>query len=204
VPNVLAAQGGLDRFWRTIEQGIHNGAIIEGPLFGMGVNPDAIIPSPDQFDFYSGGGLDITCLGLGEMDAEGNVNVAHLNHRLVGPGGFIDISQNARKVVFCGTFDAKGGQIEVAKGRLTVVRPGAIHKLVARVEKITFSGAQALKSGQEVVYVTERAVFRLTPEGVELAEVAPGVDLERDILACMDFHPVIKSPKTMNPEIFEP
>ena len=202
VPNMLAAGGEIGNYWLTIEQGLHNGAIIEGPLFGCGVNPAAVVASPDQFDFYSGGGLDIACLGMGELDEAGNVNVSYLNGRLVGPGGFIDISQNARKVVFCGTFDTKGTRLAIGDGRLTVETPGRIRKLVDHVAAVTFSGAQALKNGQQVAYVTERAVFRLTDDGVELTEIAPGVDLERDILACMDFLPIVRDPGTMDPDIF--
>jgi len=202
VPNMLAERGDGAGCWLTIEQGIHNGAIIEGPLFGAGVNPDAIVSSLDQFDFYSGRGLDITCLGMGEMDAEGNVNVSHLNGRLIGPGGFIDISQNARKVVFCGTFDTKGSKVEVVDGGLRVLQPGHIRKLVGKVENITFSGAQARRQGQEVVYVTERAVFKLRDGGVELTEIAPGVDLDRDILGAMDFAPIVAAPRIMDPALF--
>lgn len=203
VPNMLAEQGDSGLCWLTIEQGIHNGAIIEGPLFGAGVNPDVILNAIDQFDFYSGRGLDIACLGMGEMDAEGNVNVSHLNGRLVGPGGFIDISQNARKVAFCGTFDTKGSRVEVADGKLRVLQSGRVHKLVREVAKVTFSATQARSQGQEVIYITERAVFRLVEHGVEVTEIAPGVDLQRDILANMDFEPIINAPRTMKPALFD-
>jgi len=202
VPNMMAENPEAGRCWLTIEQGIHNGAIIEGPLFGAGVNPDVIVSSLDQFDFYSGQGLDIACLGMGEMDAEGNVNVSHLNGRLIGPGGFIDISQNARKVVFCGTFDTKGGKAEMADGGLRIVQPGRIRKLVRQVENVTFSGAQARRQGQEVVYVTERAVFRLRDDGIELTEIAGGIDLQRDVLGAMDFTPIVAAPRVMDPALF--
>ena len=131
-----------------------------------------MIDGPSQFDFYSGGGLDIAFLGFGEIDAAGNVNVSKLGGVTVGPGGFIDIAQNASKVVFCGTFDAKGTQLEIGGGKLRIGKHGEVTKLVNNVEQITYSGPEALKRGQEVVYVTERAVFRLTPKG-------PGADRSR-------------------------
>ena len=152
-----------------------------------------MIDGPSQFDFYSGGGLDIAFLGFGEIDAIGNVNVSKLGGVTVGPGGFIDIAQNARKVVFCGTFDAKGTRARAsASGKLRIARHGEVVKLVDEVEQITYSGREALKRGQEVVYVTERAVFRLTDKGVTLTEVAPGIDLRRDVLERMKFAPLIE------------
>jgi acyl CoA:acetate/3-ketoacid CoA transferase len=150
-----------------------------------------MIDGPSQFDFYSGGGLDIAFLGFGEIDAIGNVNVSKLGGMTVGPGGFIDIAQNARKVVFCGTFDAKGTDLEIGGGRLAIKRNGEVAKLVKQVEQITYSGREAVRRGQEVVYVTERAVFRLTDKGVALIEVAPGVDIKKDVLARMQFEPHI-------------
>ena len=202
--NMIAEHGDLDRYWLTIEQGSHNGAIVDGSLFGMAVNPAAIMASVDQFDFYSGGGIDITFLGMGEADAEGNVNVSKLNGRIVGPGGFVDISQNARKVVFCGTFEAKGLDVEVLDGGLRIVRPGSVRKFVGAVDHLTFSGNFARTRGCEVVYVTERAVFRLTEAGMELTEVAPGVDLRSDILERMDFAPILRDPKPMASKHFRP
>ena len=199
---MIAERGESEDYWMTIEQGIHNGAIIDGPIFGAAVNPEVIVSSVQQFDFYSGGGIDTTCLGMGEMDSHGNVNVSHLGGKLVGTGGFIDISQNASKVVFCGTFDAKGGKLEMTDTGVRVTQNGAIHKLVKDVARITFSGPEALRRGQEVVYVTERAVFQLTPDGVELVEIADGIDLDRDILGCMDFKPIVRDPKPMNASLF--
>lgn len=164
----------------------------------------AILPSLDQFEFYSGGGIDITFLGMGEMDQRGNVNVSHINGNLIGPGGFLEIAQNARKVVFCGTFDAKGSKIDVTPDGLHIAQSGQIPKLVANVEKITFSADYARQSGQEVLYITERAVFQLTAEGVELIEVAPGVNIERDILPYMAFRPIIRQPRLMDSNLFTP
>ena len=177
--------------WETVEQGIHNGKLLDGPMFGAARFPQAIIPSVDQFDFFAGGGLDIAFLGMGELDRFGNVNVSRLGGKLVGPGGFVEITQGARRVVFCGTFEARGLQVEVADGRLNISRPGQLPKLVEAVEHVTFSGPQALRNGQTVLYVTERAVFELTDAGVALIEVAPGVDVENDIVGRMAFQPII-------------
>ena len=157
--------------------------MLDDAFFGCARNADAIIPSLDQFEFYSGGGIEITFLGLGEMDQYGNVNVSHLNGNLIGPGGFLENARNARKVVFCGTFDAKGSKIDITPDGLHIAQSGRIPKLVTKVEKITFSAAYAQQSGQGAVWdITERAVFQLTAEGVELIEIAPGVEIERDIL----------------------
>jgi acyl CoA:acetate/3-ketoacid CoA transferase len=162
-----------------------------------------MIDAPSQFDFYSGGGLDIAFLGFGEADADGNVNVSKLGGVPVGPGGFIDIAQNARKVVFCGTFDAKGSEIATGDGRVRILRQGEVRKFVGRVEQITFAGRVAMDRGQQVLYVTERAVFRLTPQGMVLAEVAPGIDLRRDVLDRMGFAPLTPSePAVMPASIF--
>ena len=149
-----------------------------------------MIDGPSQFDFYSGGGLDIAFLGFGELDRHGNVNVSKLAGVTVGVGGFIDIAQNARKVVFCGVFDAKGTDISVGDGALSIRHYGAVTKLVDRVAQITFSGKQALQQGQRVIIVTERCVFEVRQSGVVLTEVAPGVDVKKDILERMDFAPI--------------
>ena len=203
VAEIIAERGHSHRYWLTIEQGIHGGRLLTGDLFGIAANPAAILPAARQFDLYSGGGLDETFLGLAEMDADGNVNVSHFGGQISGPGGFIDISQGAKKVVFCGSFDAKGTRIRAADGRLHIARHGDVRKLVGRVAGVTFSGREAIRRGQEVVYITERAVFRLTPSGVELVEIAPGVDLQRDVLSRMDFAPIVREPRLMNPEYFQ-
>jgi acyl CoA:acetate/3-ketoacid CoA transferase len=191
VAKLIAARGEVERYYQTIEHGTYGGALLDGVLFGYARNASAMLDSPSQFDFYGGGGLDIAFLGMGEVDAAGNVNASKLGGDTVGPGGFIDIAQNAAKVVFCGTFEAKGGRIDCGEGKLTVERPGEVRKLVAEVAQITFSGAQAVKSGQEAVYVTERAVFRLSADGVVLTEIAPGVDLKHDVLDRMGFRPLM-------------
>jgi acyl CoA:acetate/3-ketoacid CoA transferase len=199
VASLVAARGHGDRYVQSIEHGAYGGTLLEGSLFGYARNPAAIIDAPSQFDFYSGGGLDIAFLGFGQIDAQGNVNVSKLGGLPVGPGGFIDIAQNARRVVFCGAFDAKGARIATGDGRLGIERHGEVRKFVQHVDQVTFSGRQSLRQGQDIVYVTERAVFRLTAEGVVLAEIAPGVDLERDVLAHMDFVPLMPSPPATMP-----
>jgi propionate CoA-transferase len=199
---VIAEQGVGDDLWMSVEQGTHNGRMLDEALFGAARNPDAIVPSIEQFDFYSGGGVDVAFLGMGETDAQGNVNVSHLGGALIGPGGFIEIAQNAKKVVFCGTFDAQGARVEFADGALCVLQPGTVRKFVPRVERITFSGAVARARGQEVLYVTERAVFQLGADGLELIEVAPGIDMQGDILAHMGFTPRVTAPRTMPVHIF--
>jgi acyl CoA:acetate/3-ketoacid CoA transferase len=139
---------------------------------------------------------------MGQADAEGNVNVSHLAGNLVGPGGFIEIAQNAKKVVFCGKFDAQGSEVAFEDGRLRIVKHGKIQKFVGAVERITFSGAYARQHGQEVLYVTERCVFQLDPEGLRLIEIAPGIEIERDILPFMAFRPIIGDVKRMNHAVF--
>jgi acyl CoA:acetate/3-ketoacid CoA transferase len=199
---VVAEQGIGDQLWMSVEQGVHNGRMLDDALFGAARNADAILPSIEQFDFYSGGGIDIAFLGMGEADARGNVNVSHLGGKLIGPGGFIEIAQNAKKVVFCGTFDAAGTRLELRDGKLGILQSGKVKKFVEHVESITFSGDFARARHQEVLFVTERAVFRLAGEGLELIEAAPGVDVEKDIVAGMSFRPVIGQPRPMPPEVF--
>ncbi|MDP7619168.1 MAG: CoA-transferase [Dehalococcoidia bacterium] len=203
VASIVASEARQDRYYQTIEHGTYGGALLTGELFGYARNPSSMIDAPSQFDFYSGGGLDIAFLGFGQIDVEGNVNVSKLDGVTVGPGGFIDIAQNSRKVVFCGAFDAKGTEIKTGDGKLELVRPGEIRKFVESVDQITFSGKQALLQGQEVLYVTERAVFRLSGQGLELTETAPGVDLQKDVIEQMDFKPLMPTPPTvMDTRIF--
>lgn len=203
VAKLVAARGHLDRYYQTIEHGTYGGSLLDGILFGFARNPTAMIDGPSQFDLYSGGGLDIAFLGFGEADAAGHVNASKLGGLPVGPGGFIDIAQNARKVVFCGTFEAKGAEIETGDGAIEIKRHGGITKFVRQVEQITFSGTEAIRCGQKAIYVTERAVFELTPGGMVLTEVAPGVDVRRDVLERMDFAPLIPAePVVMSAEFF--
>lgn len=202
VASIVAARGETDLYYQTIEHGTYGGTLLTGTLFGYARNPTCMIDGPSQFDFYSGGGLDTAFLGFGELDRHGNVNVSRLGGMTVGPGGFIDIAQNARKVVFCGTFDTKGADIAVGGGKLSIRKHGEVRKLVDAVDQITFSGAQAVRQGQEVIYVTERAVFRLAPEGVVLTEVAPGVDIKADIVGRMGFAPVVPGDPAVMPSAF--
>lgn len=189
VAKLIAARGEQHRIYQTIEHGTYGGTLMDGVLFGYARNASAMLDAATQFDFYAGGGLDIAFLGFGEFDAQGNVNVSRLGGLTVGPGGFIDIAQNARKVVFCGTLAAKGVKLQTGDGQLRVREQGSVKKLVQQVEQITFSGPQSLVRGQTVLFLTERASFRLTPDGIELFEIAPGIDLQRDVLDQMAFVP---------------
>lgn len=197
IATILAARGESHKYYQTIEHGTYGGRLLTGSLFGYARNASCMIDGPSQFDFYGGGGLDIAFLGFGQVDRFGNVNASKLGGMPVGPGGFIDIAQNARKVVFVGTFDAKGADLASGDGRLTINRHGDVTKFVDAVDQITFSGQQAVRQGQEVFYVTERAVFRLGENGPVLIEVAPGVDAEADVLARMDFRPETEGPAQM-------
>jgi propionate CoA-transferase len=192
VAEVAAEERMIDLLTLTAEPGVIGGIPASGLNFGAAVNTQAIIDQPSQFDFYDGGGLDVAVLGLAQADAEGNLNVSRFGTRLAGAGGFINISQSAREVVFVGTFTAGDLQVRVADGKVQILSEGTSRKFVKEVEHRTFSGERARRSGQRVLYVTERCVFRLAEAGgLELIEIAPGIDLDRQILALMDFTPAI-------------
>lgn len=202
----LARTEGIERdLTFTLELGAIGGAPMSMADFGATMNPTAFVSHTSMFDFYHGGGLDITFLGAAQVDREGNVNTSKFGGHVAGQGGFIDISQSSRKVVFCTYFTAKGLKSSVADGNLIIEQEGSVPKFVEKVDQITFSAEYAAATGKPVIYVTERGVFKLTSHGIMLTEIAPGINFERDIVANMGFRPLVsENLKVMDSRIFTP
>lgn len=177
----------------TVESGPIGGIPAKGLSFGCSSFPEAIIDQPYQFDFYQGNGLDIAFLGLAQTDTHGNVNVSKFGSKIAGCGGFIDITQNSKKVVYCGTFTNGGTEIAFEDGKIKIIKEGRIKKFLKKVEQITFNGEYSVQKGQVVLFVTERAVFELKADGLLLVEVAPGIDIKKDILDNMEFLPKVSN-----------
>ena len=202
---VAAEEGFLDAVTLTNEQGIVGGAPITGPDSGGGQNYAALVDQPVQFDFYDGGGLDIAFLSFAEVDSDGNVNVSRFGDKIIGVGGFINISQNARTMVFNGTLTAGGLEVSYADGTTTILVEGRHQKFIPKLEQICYNAKLAFDRGQRALFITERAVFQNTDSGLELIEIAPGLEPERDVIAHMGFRPrVSKSLKTMDARLFAP
>ena len=203
IAKVTDEEGIRDQMILTVEAGAIGGSPASGLSFGATVNPEAIIDQPAIFDFYDGGGIDQAFLGMAQVDSHGNANVSKFGNRIAGAGGFINITQNSKQVIFCGTFTAQGLKVQVGDGKLRILNEGSQHKFLADVEHVTFNGAYAHSRGHKVLYVTERAVFQMTDEGVVLVEIAPGIDLQENILDHMGFRPIVsKNLSLMDERIF--
>jgi len=202
MPAVAAEEGIADLLTLSVESGVTGGLPAQGGDFSQAYNPESMVEQSAQFDFYDGGGLDYSFLGLAQADAHGNINVSKFSGRPVGCGGFINIIRSTKNLVFCGTFTAGGLKLAIGDGKLTILQEGRSKKFITQVEQVTFNGEDAAQRRQNVVFVTERAVFHLREEGLELTEIAPGVDLQRDVLAHMDFQPIVRDVKPMDAGLF--
>lgn len=202
IAKIAAGRGLLDQFTLTVESGPIGGIPAGGLSFGASIHPQAVVDQASQFDFYDGGGLDFAALGAAQIDKDGNVNVSKFGTKLAGVGGFVNITQTAKKLVFCGTFTAGGLEVQIADGKLKILSEGKVKKFVSNVEQLSFSAFRARQNKKSVLYITERAVFELADNGIKLIEVAPGIDLQTQVLDLMDFKPFIGEVKMMSKHIF--
>jgi propionate CoA-transferase len=206
VPRILLEEGRHGSVTWVIEQGAVGGVPLLDFQFGCSSNAEAIVPSPYQFTYFQGAGFDVSLLSFLQIDRQGSVNVSRLGvrpHVTAGAGGFVDITARARKIVFSGFFTA-GGKLAIEDGRLRIGQDGKVKKLVEEVEHVSFSGRRAVEQGQDITYITERCVMRLTADGIEVTEIAPGVDLESDILDKAEFPLIARQPRSMDPSLFRP
>jgi propionate CoA-transferase len=204
VGNIANEEKIADQIMLTVDPGIFGGVPLAGYGFGAALNYSASIDHATQFDFIDGGGLDIACLGFAECDGTGDVNASRFSGRVSGCGGFINISQKSKKVVFVGTFTSGGLETRIEDGKLSIEKEGKYRKFVASVGQVTFSGKRAGREGREVLYVTERCVFALREDGLELTEIAPGIDMRNDVLDLLPFAPIVSNPKPMASALFRP
>ncbi|GGB54474.1 propionate CoA-transferase [Lentibacillus populi] len=203
VGNIANEEGVSKDCMITVESGIYGGIQAGGVDFGIGQNVYAMITHDQQMDYYNGAGVDVTFMGAGEFDGEGNVNATKMGPLCTGAGGFIDITQSAKRVVFCATFSTGGAKVSFKNNEVHIDQEGSIKKMVSKVSQISFNGNFAREKGQDVFFVTERAVFKLVKEGVMLIEIAPGIDLQKDVLDMMEFEPIIsKDLKVMDKKLF--
>ena len=206
VPRILIEEGRHGAVTWVIEQGAVGGVPLLEFQFGCASNAEAIVPSPYQFTYFQGAGFDMSLLSFLQIDRQGCVNVSKLGvrpHVTAGAGGFIDITARAKRIVFSGYFSA-AAKLAIADGKLVIEKEGKVKKLVEAVEHISFSGPRAIAQGQDITYVTERCVMKLTKDGIVVTEIAPGVDLERDILSQSEFPLLVpKPPKLMDAALFD-
>ena len=203
IADVAREEGRINSIILTAEAGVIGGQPAGGLSFGGAYNTDAIMSQNQQFDFYDGGGIELAFLGMAQVSIRGDVNVSRFSDRLSGAGGFVNISSSAKNVVFCGTFTAGGLKIDIEDGSLRIQQEGESTKFINQVQQITFSGSVASSLRKPVKYITERCVFELVEDQIELIEVASGIDIEKDILKKMEFLPLIRNVKLMDSRIFQ-
>jgi len=204
IAGTVAEEGLIQSITITTELGVFGGVPANGLDFGGAYNAEAMIDHSAMFDYYEGGGLDAAFVGLAQVDCNGNVNVSRFGNKVAGPGGFINITQNSRKVVFCGMFTTGSEQL-VKNGDLLITKEGKNRKFVREVDQVTFSGQYAMMKETPVLFITERGVFKLENGSLVLTEIAPGIDLQQHILDMMEFKPKISPDlKRMHPSIFQP